>query len=146
MIEDRDSWETPKALWRILNYHYRFEFDCCATSKNTKCKSWSVQFENNFELKENLMCWINPPFSKAYEMIRHFFLSVNKGVGIYRCDNIETKVWQNQIFKYSDWVFIFNKRVEYEGQKGKGARFPSALFGVNCLPPNFKNGKLVFLK
>jgi hypothetical protein len=83
---------------------------------------------------------MNPPFSKAKKMFKHFFSFVEKGVAIYRCDNFETKIWQEVIFPNCDWVFIPNQRVVYEGMEGNGSRFPSALVGVGVDPPKYVDG------
>jgi len=139
---DRDSWETPDNLWNKLNDQYNFIIDCCASLENRKTGISFDCFEKVEGLSEGI-CWMNPPFSKAYEMFKHFFKVVSKGVAIYRCDNMETKVWQEQILKHASWIFIFNKRIQYTGQEGKGARFPSALIGFNVPEPNLKNGKLL---
>ena len=89
---------------------------------------------------------MNPPFSKAFKMFEHFFKVVNKGVCIYRCDNMETKVWQDIILPNASWIFIPNKRIKYEGHEGKGSRFPSALIGFNVEPPKNINGVVLWLK
>jgi len=141
MIKDRDSWETPKELWNELNDQYKFTFDCCASNINKKCSFYSINFLKY--KKVSASCWMNPPFSKAFEMFEQFFKVINKGVAIYRCDNMETKVWQDVILKNASWIFIFNKRIQYEGQGGGGARFPSALIGFNVSPTNLINGKLL---
>ena len=86
---------------------------------------------------------MNPPFSKAKEMFEHFFKIINKGVCIYRCDNMETKVWNEIILKKASWIFIPKGRITYEGKAGKGSRFPSALIGYNV--PKFKGMEGVFL-
>jgi len=129
MIKDRDSWETPKELWNKLNEQYNNRY-------------YEI-FEDCDFIHDNLVCWMNPPFSKAYTMFEHFFKVINKGVAIYRCDYMETKVWQKIILPNSSWIFIFNKRIQYEGQEGKGSRFPSALFGFNVPPPKLTNGVLL---
>lgn len=128
--ESRDEWETPKWLFDKLHNQYDFTFDCCASERNHKCKYWTNCFNEN-HLFENKVCWMNPPFSKALEMFKHFFRVIHKGVAIYRCDNFETKIWQEVIFPNASWVFIPNKRIAYEGMKGSGSRFPSALIGLN---------------
>ena len=128
--ESRDSWETPQWLFEELDRQYNFDIDCCATKENSKCQA----FSDNFETIKTFLprtCWMNPPFSKALEMFKHFFKAVEKGVAIYRCDNFETKIWQEVIFPNASWVFIPNKRIAYEGMNGKGSRFPSALIGFN---------------
>ena len=143
MIKDRDSWETPQKLWNELNKQYSFNIDCCANELNSKTKRYFINFSDSGHIGINFICWMNPPFSKAYEMFKHFFKVVFKGVAIYRCDNIETKVWQEIIFKNANWIFIFDKRINYEGQENKGARFPSALIGFNVPVPKGLNGKLI---
>ena len=128
--ESRDSWETPQWLFSELHKQFKFKLDCCASGENTKC----TDYHDNFLVFENPMkkiAWMNPPFSKALEMFKHFFKVIKKGVAIYRCDNFETKIWQDVIFHNASWVFIPNKRIAYEGMNGSGSRFPSALIGFN---------------
>ena len=136
----RDNWETPQKLFDQLNEQYKFDFDCCAVKTNTKCKEWTCCFR--YYKAFHFTCWMNPPFSKSYEMFEEFF-KIEEGVAIYRCDNMETKIWQEQILSNASWIFIFNKRIQYEGQEGQGARFPSALIGYNVDPPELKNGILL---
>lgn len=147
-IPERDLWETKQELFNTLNNQYHFTFDCCASITNTKTDLFSDNFEKVQEL--NQICWMNPPFSKAKEMFTHFFKVVKKGVAIYRCDNLETKVWQDIILKNTDWIFIPEGRISYipfevgNMQNGKWTRFPSALIGKGVKPP--KNIKGVILK
>ena len=142
---ERDEWETPKLLFIMLNKQYNFTFDCCASEKNHKTENWSNNFIDIFwDLK--IISWMNPPFSKAKEMFTHFFNVVNKGVAIYRCDNLETQVWQDTILKHADWIFIPKGRISYEGMPGKGSRFPSALIGIGLPPPKNIKGRLLLLK
>ena len=137
----RDDWETPQWLFDILNKQYNFKLDCCATKENRKCPFFTDNFLK--EPQNNVMAWINPPFSKAKERIEHFLKTRGQGIGIYRCDNIETQIW-SLIFKEADWIFVFNKRICYEGHEGKGARFGSALFGIGCLPPKELEGTILY--
>ena len=137
----RDEWETPKWLFNQLNEIYHFHFDCCANEKNKKCNYYSSDFEK--EKYINLTAWMNPPFSKACKMFEHFFRVVNKGVAIYRCDNIETYLWQKIIFPNSSWIFVPDKRINYEGSDGNGARFPSALIGIDLPFPELLYGTVL---
>jgi len=100
----RDGWGTPEKEFGILNNQYHFEFDCCASGDNTKCIIYYTDFQSVGSV--NGIAWMNPPFSKAREMFRHFFSVVKNGVAIYRCDNLETYVWQNEILPSASWVFI----------------------------------------
>jgi site-specific DNA-methyltransferase (adenine-specific) len=141
---ERDEWQTPQQLFNVLNKQYIFEMDCCAKIENTKCKYYMSNFISHF--REDILdfiCWMNPPFSKAETMFSHFFKEVTIGVAIYRCDNFETKIWQNIIFPNATWIFVPSKRIAYEGINGKGSRFPSALIGLNVEPPNNIKGTLL---
>jgi len=151
----RDEWETPSWIFEPLMKQFNFNFDCCATEKNTKTKEFSKEdFQDIIEVDG--VAWMNPPFSKAYPMFRHFFKVVKKGIAIYRCDNFETALWQKEIFPKCSWVFIPNHRVSYEGLDGDGARFPSALIGFNLpeiesldgitLTPSLHSGHLICVK
>ena len=137
-IPDRDEWETPQRLFDKLNNQYHFSFDCCATKNNKKTKLFSDDFINWYTV--NGISWMNPPFSMAWKMFNHFFKVVNKGVAVYRCDNLETGIWQNVILPKCSWIFIPNHRINYEGLDGMGSRFPSALIGLNVEPPKFIDG------
>jgi len=137
--ESRDSWETPQWLFNILKKQYSINFDCCATKENAKTEEYTdnLKVYDEFRL---YTCWMNPPFSKAEEMFKLFFRAVDAGVAIYRCDNFETKIWQDVIFPKATWIFIPNKRISYEGMEGKGSRFPSALIGIGVEPPKELEG------
>jgi len=141
---DRDSWETPKSLFDTLNDQYHFKFDCCATKKNRKVLEYSNDFLNDEFMKNR--AWMNPPFSKAYELFKYFFAHCFSGITIYRCDNIETKVWQDIILKHATWILIPKGRICYEGMKGKGSRFPSAIIGYKLNEPKNIQGTLLYPK
>jgi len=133
--ESRDTWETPKWLFDKLNKQYKFDLDCCATKENRKVNDFTNNFLK-FRATSLFKCvWMNPPFSKATEMFINFFNMMKSGVAIYRCDNLETKIWQKIIFPNVSWIFIPNKRIAYEGMDGNGSRFPSALIGFNVKKP-----------
>jgi len=153
--EERDLWETDQALWDTLNQQYQFTFDCCANQSNTKCKSYSSNFEEtNFSdvtFFGKQVFWMNPPFSKAKEMFKHFFKEAPSGVAIFRCDNMETKVWQEIILKNADWIHIPQGRIAYTPfstkiRSGKGTRFPSALIGFKTQPPKNIEGTTLMVK
>ena len=137
-VPARDLWETEQTLWDALHKQYDFTFDCCALIENTKCPDFSNDFEFEWEAKHR--AWMNPPFSKSERMFKHFFKIVKSGVAIYRCDNLENRLWQEVILKHADWIFIPQGRVKYEGMGGKRSRFPSALIGVGLPPPEGLDG------
>jgi len=134
-VEERDDWNTPQWLFDKLDKQYDLIVDCCADESNKKCPIYYWDFLESGIIHTEDTCWMNPPFSKAAEMFKHFFKVVNKGVAIYRCDNLETALWQDIILKNATWVLIPKGRISYEGKAGKGSRFPSALIGFNVKPP-----------
>jgi hypothetical protein len=143
---DRDTWETPQWLFDILDKQYSFDLDCCASGKNSKCSMWTSDFEDFMKERLDVKAWMNPPFSKAKQMFEHFFKVTFEGVAIYRCDNLETEIWQKVILPNATWIFIPNKRIAYEGMNGSGSRFPSALIGYNVPEPIMLQGTLLRVK
>jgi len=143
-VIERDDWQTPQWLFDMINAQYDFKMDCCASEDNTKCKSWCNDFKVIGTAYMHLRFWMNPPFSKAAEMFEHFFKVASEGVCIYRCDNLETALWQDIILKHATWVFFPKGRISYEGKAGKGSRFPSALIGFNVPEPNGLDGTTLF--
>lgn len=149
-IVERDLWETNQELFNKLNNQYHFRLDCCASKENTKCMFWEDDFLNRNLNNDENVSWMNPPFTKAKEMFEHFFKLIKNGVCIYRCDNMETKVWQEIILKNASWVFIPKGRISYQSFKfkrpeGIGSRFPSALIGFNVEPPKDMVGITLYL-
>jgi len=142
----RDDWETPKWLFEKLDKQYNFRFDCCASKENKKCEFWESDFLNRNLINKENVCWMNPPFSKAKEMFKHFLKIVKKGVAIYRCDNMETSIYQDIILKNASWIFIPKGRISYDGKEGRGSRFPSALIGLKVEPPKELEGVLLIIK
>lgn len=146
-IPERDLWETKQELINKLKFQYNFNFDCCANEQNKKCLDFSNNFESIKEVKG--YAWMNPPFSNALKMFIHFFKVVKNGMAIYRCDNMETKVWQEIILKNADWIFIPKGRISYtpfetgDMRKGGGTRFPSALIGIGIKPPMEIEGRVL---
>jgi len=141
----RDEWETPSWIFDPLMEQYNFDFDCCASEENAKTREFSRQdFQDIVDV--GMVSWMNPPFSKAYAMFKHFFKVVKSGVAIYRCDNLETALWQREILPNCSWIFIPDRRVSYEGLDGGGARFPSALIGVGLDVPKGLKGTVLVVK
>jgi len=138
-----DEWETPKELFDKLNKQYGFNIDLCSTESNKKCEI-GIQHLQDLNLTEGIG-WINPPFSKAYEMFNIALKLPFPVVGIYRCDNLESKVWQDIIFKCVDWIIFFRGRTKYEDPFGNrtSPMFPSAIFGKGISPPRGLDGVLI---
>jgi hypothetical protein len=132
----KDDWRTPAGLWNILNNQYKFTTDCAASEENHLTDHWfGLDGEHGVvDVLVPKVAWINPPFSNP-KMIYKNWLRYLRRVGIYRCDNLETKVWQDLILPNIDWVHFPSGRINYEGHDGKGAMFPSCLMGSGVPPP-----------
>jgi len=144
----KDDWRTPKWLLDVLLGQYDINLDCAATAQNKVCPNWIGEdgFHMEVDLAGAYTCaWCNPPFSNP-AMLRNKWVTVFHRIGIYRCDNLETKAWQQIILPSVDWVFFFSHRINYEGHEGKGSMFPSALFGANLPTPKGLGGTLVWIK
>jgi len=137
-VIERDDWQTPQWLFELLDKEYNFVFDCCADIDNHKCHFYSDDFLN-WNMKGDNVYWMNPPFTKVEAMFKQFFKIAERGVAIYRCDNMETKVWQEVILENANWIVIPKGRINYEGKTGKGSRFPSALIGIGLPPFEMEN-------
>lgn len=144
-----DTWRTPQDLFEALNEQYKFEVDLCADVSNHKVAVYCTELE-----KEDLnkwkngksVAWINPPFSKAKELLPLVLDSNINFVGIFRSDNLETKLW-HQILASVDWVFFPTGRINYTDPTGagrNGSLFPSALFGTGVAAPKCMIGVLVY--
>ena len=133
---DRDCWETPMELFNKLQYLFELKVDCCASEENAKCDFYFTNFLKCTGNKKATTYFMNPPFSKARTMFSHWAKLKLKGICIYRCDNLETEVWQNYIIPNASWIFIPKGRIEYEykGRKVIGNRFPSAIIGFGVPP------------
>lgn len=150
-VPERDLWETKQELFNELHKQFNFTFDCCAILENAKCPEFSSDFEKQ-DIGSLHTCWMNPPFSNAFKMFETFFKKVKRGVAIYRCDNMETRVRQDVILKNAEWIFIPKGRVSYTSfevgnmRNGNGTRFPSALIGVGIEAPQNIIGRVLYTK
>ena len=142
----KDDWRTPRWLWDTLNEQYKFTTDCAASRATALCPHWCGVdgWHGSVDIRIPKVVWVNPPFSQP-SMITENWLLYLRRIGIYRADNLETKVWQEIILPNVDWVFFFSKRINYEGHDGKGAMFPSALFGSGLPPPIGLNGRIMWM-
>lgn len=60
-----DEWETPQALFDVINSVCNFDLDVCATNDNAKCAKYYTQETDGLKQTWNGMCWMNPPYGRA---------------------------------------------------------------------------------
>ena len=73
----RDTWETPAALFDLLNAEFRFTLDAAADESNRKCERWleGPHQDEAFPWCGCGLCadwmehtvWLNPPYGKGIE-------------------------------------------------------------------------------
>lgn len=60
-----DDWETPKAVFDALNNEFNLKRDVCASTQNTKLKSfWDVEDDALQKDWSDLRLWMNPPYGR----------------------------------------------------------------------------------
>lgn len=60
-----DMWETPQALFDVLDAEFRFETDVCAIPDNAKCDRYFTPEQNGLRQEWTGVCWCNPPYGKT---------------------------------------------------------------------------------
>jgi len=61
----RGEWETPPALFKLLDDEFHFTLDVCASPINAKCPRFFTKERNGLKQSWNgEVCWLNPPYSE----------------------------------------------------------------------------------
>ena len=77
---DNTEWETDKEFFKLLNERFNFTLDCCATSRNRKCKKYYSKLVNALTKKWIGRVFMNPPYGKNINLwIKKAYLEVKKG-------------------------------------------------------------------
>jgi phage N-6-adenine-methyltransferase len=58
------NWETPPALFRMLDAEFGFELDVCATARNAKCAKFFSPEDDALKQEWRGVCWMNPPYGR----------------------------------------------------------------------------------
>ena len=61
---DKDSWETPTALFEELDNEFHFTLDVAADAKNAKCEKYINEEMDGLKQPWSGVCWLNPPYGK----------------------------------------------------------------------------------
>ena len=62
---ENDEWETPQALFDVLNREFQFTLDVCATPTNAKCELYYTPEMDGLVRPWTGVCWMNPPYGDA---------------------------------------------------------------------------------
>ena len=115
----RLDWKTPKALYKILNAEFKFDFDPCPVNPNF----------NGLDIQWGKSNFVNPPYG------REISKWIWKGYEEHCLDNVtvvflipsrtDTRWWHDYCMKADEIRFI-KGRLKFDDQKNS-APFPSAI-------------------
>lgn len=126
----RQDWETPVRIVSALSRlnGKPFTIDVCATKRNRKAPEWIDKRRNSFKTPWTGDWWCNPPYGKDL----HLWLErgidslyrddSNSGVFLVPGNNLERKVYHEQVLPCLDGIVIFKGRIsfEYRGKTHSG--------------------------
>ena len=125
--DQKDLWQTPKALFDALDQEFDFSVDLCASADNKLCHQFFSE-EDSALISEwafftNTSCFINPPYSqtelfmqRSAEQARKHSLTVVALVNA----NTDTK-WFADAVKSANEVRLFTGRIGFVKPDGKKA-------------------------
>lgn len=154
----KNDWETPKALFDVLNEEFHFKLDACALPNNTKVSTFITPREDSlttdwFErasgegglLPEKYRTdrpsiWLNPPYGRDIgEWIEKAYKESTKGCTVvcFVFCRTDTKWWHRWAMKAAEIRFIPG-RVRFVGAESS-APAPSCIlvFDENRRYPRF---------
>lgn len=80
---DRQDWETPIELFRMLDAEFGFDLDVCAIKCNAKCPIFFSPADNGLEHPWRGICWMNPPYGRSIgEWMAKAYLSSLQGATV----------------------------------------------------------------
>lgn len=60
----KDTWETPQALFDVLNRKFHFTLDVCALPSSAKCPRYYTPEDDGLVQPWTGACWMNPPYGR----------------------------------------------------------------------------------
>ena len=116
---DNTNWETDREFFKLLNKKFKFTLDCCATSKNKKCKRYYSKRDNALIKNWKGRVYMNPPYGKDINLwIRKAYLEVKKG-------NADVVVCAIPVRTDSQWFYKYSRLAQVVFLAGR------LRFGIN---------------
>jgi len=125
------EWSTPYDFFKKLDWRFGpFDLDACATSDNTKCKTFFTEEENGLTQSwQGHTVFVNPPYGrgidawikKGYEEAQ----DPDTKVVMLVPARTDTKYWHDYVMK-AEMVFFIKGRLKF-GDSTNSAPFPSAV-------------------
>jgi len=105
--KDNTEWETDKDFFKLLNKKFNFTLDCCATSKNKKCKRYYTKRDNALIKDWKGRVFMNPPYGRNISLwIRKAYLEVKNGNADVVVCIIPVRTDSQWFYKYSRFAQI----------------------------------------
>jgi len=132
MFSSREtSWETPQDFYNILDDHFGFDLDPCASKENAKCKEYYTEADDGLSKRwgPNKKVFVNPPYGKDIKnwIKKAYDESRREGsiVVVLMPARTDTSYWHDYCMKASEIYFV-RGRLRF-GDAKAGAPFPSAV-------------------
>lgn len=129
----REDWGTPRDLFEKINSVLRFSLDAAASADNALCENYVTAEQDFLSMSRDEIegkrsggwIWCNPPYGKRgcgawVKKLKHY-----TSVMVLLPASVGAK-WFEDVWDYYDYVFIFNRRLIFEGAPAP-AMFDSCL-------------------
>lgn len=129
--DPRTDWETPYALFKVLNDRFKFNLDVCADEVNHKVPVWIS--EETDGLKYNwggATCWMNPPYDRSLgnwvrKAMEESFYHGATVVALLPA-RTDSPWWAEFVIPFASEVIFLTGRVKFNGAKNS-ATFASVV-------------------
>lgn len=125
----RSDWETPTALYQILDDEFGFELDVCASPENAKADQYLTPEHDGLTCDwGDAVCWMNPPYGRE---LSHW---IEKAVtarylGATVVCLVPARIgsrWFRLCCREADEIRLLHSRLTFEGAD-QPAPFPSCI-------------------
>lgn len=133
MTKIRDSWETPKDLFDVLNAEFAFDIDVACSPHNSKCgagitedmdslsrnwfRDYSYEWFFDSPTAPTKSAWCNPPYSNPLPWVQKAYEEVNKNAGsvvVMLLNHDASTQWYSSALTYASEIRIMTeKRVQF---------------------------------
>jgi phage N-6-adenine-methyltransferase len=137
LSSSRHNWMTPCDLFDQINSHMNFELDPCAESDNLGLHFYTKKDNGLQQSWKEMVCFVNPPYGKEQRKWVEKALLEKKSTSVFLIPaRVDTKLWQEIIFKKASRICFLKGRVSFIDPKTKKktspSPFPSALVLFNA--------------
>ena len=147
-----ERWETPDALFKVLDDEFDFDLDAAADEKNAKVEKYIPKEEDSLSVnwsERGSSVWLNPPYGRTLgQWLRKAYEEGRKGITVVVLifARTDTQYWHNYAAK-ADEIRFMKGRVHFKRADGHTgpATAPSAVLvfqGERQRPPKVSHVEL----